>query len=153
MNKKSHYRHTNVAQYAYHQVLQRIHVVYVVVVNMPRHSPSVHDNAVVALPENSSDQDVIAYREIQQSLAVLGGDEISVDALHNTCHEFHLGVQEGNYLLLKPVFVDWADLKTLFVPLDESSKGRPRLMPQRDVVRGFLEPLPLGRVRCPLNGR
>ena len=60
-----------------------------------------------------------------------------VVSLVDTQQELLLSIQQRNHQLLQPVFVDWAELKAFVVPLDESSKGRTRLPPHRDVVGGF----------------
>ena len=66
--------------------------------------------------------------------------KIGVDALQHPCQELLLGIHQKNHQLLKPVFVDRAELKALVIPLDESSKGRTRLPPYHDVVGGRLLP-------------
>ena len=48
---------------------------------------------------------------------------IGVDALQHPRQELLLGIHQRNHQLLQPVFVDQAELKTLVVPLDESSKA------------------------------
>ena len=153
---KPHFRHMDVAQFACDQVLHRIHVLFVVVGNTTRSGPSAHEPAVLALPGHTSHQNVIAHREMRQCLATTAAHSvvttIGADALQHPCQELLLGVHQRNHQLLQPVFVDWAKLKTLFVPLDESSKGRTRPTPHHDVVRGRLQPLPPRRAQCSLHG-
>ena len=78
---------------------------------------------------------------------------IGVDALQHPCHELLSGIHQRNHQLLQPVFVYRAELKTLVVPLDDSSKRRTRVPPHHDVVGGRLQPLPPCRLQCPLYGR
>ena len=59
----------DVAQFGCEQVLHCVHVLFVVVGNTPRPGPSAHELAVLALPGYSNHQNVIAYREMRQSLA------------------------------------------------------------------------------------
>ena len=51
------------------QVLHCVHVFFVVVGNTPRSGPSAHELAVLALPGYPRHQNIIAYREMRQSLA------------------------------------------------------------------------------------
>ena len=104
---KLHLRHMDVAQFACDQVLHRIHVLFVVVGNMPRLGPSAHELAMLALPRHTSHQDVIANREMRQCLAATAARSvlttIGVDALQHPCQELLLGVHQGNRQLLQPV--------------------------------------------------
>ena len=65
---KPHPRHVDVAQLGCDQVLQCVHVLFVVDGNTPRSGPSAHELAVLALPGYRSHQNVIAYREMRQVL-------------------------------------------------------------------------------------
>ena len=154
---KPHPRHVDVAQFGCDQVLHCVHVFFVVVSNTPRSGPSAHALAVLTLPGNLSHQNVIAYREMRQSLAATAAravvTTIGVDAVQHPHQELLWGIHQRNPQLLQPVFVDWAELKTLIVPLDESSKDRTRLPPHHDVGGGHLQSLPPCRVQCSLYGR
>ena len=59
---KPHPRHADIAQFGCDQVLLCVPVLVVVFGNTQRTSPSAHELAVLALPEYSSHQNVIAYR-------------------------------------------------------------------------------------------
>ena len=61
----------DVTQFGCDQVLHCVHVLFVVVGNTPRPGPSAHELAVLALRGHSSHQNVIAYREMRQSLAAI----------------------------------------------------------------------------------
>ena len=56
----------DVEQFGCDQVLQCVHMLFVVVGNTPRSGPSAHELAVLALPAYSSHQNLIAYREMRQ---------------------------------------------------------------------------------------
>ena len=68
---KPHPCHVDVAQFGCDQVLHCVHVLFVVVGNTPRSDPSGHEPAVLAVPGYSIHQNIIAYREMRQSLAAL----------------------------------------------------------------------------------
>ena len=90
---------------------------------------------MLTLPGYSSHQNVLVYRETRQSLAAIAARAVvtttGVDGWQHPCQELLLGIHQE---LLKPVFVDRAELKAFVVPLGESSKGRTRLPPHHDVV-------------------
>ena len=127
----SHPLRVDVARFGCDQALHCVRVVFVVVGNTPRPGPSAHELAVLALPGYSSHQNVIAYREMRQTLAATGAravvTTIGVDALQHPRQELRLGIHQRNDQLLQPVFVDRAELKTFVVSLNEKSKGRTRL--------------------------
>ena len=91
---------------------------------------------------------------MRQSLAAIAARAVvtttGVDGWQHPCQELLLGIHQE---LLKPVFVDRAELKAFVVPLDESSKSHTRLPPHHDVLGGRLQPLPPCRAQYPLYGR
>ena len=65
-----HPRHVDVAQFGCNQVLLCVHVRFDVVGNRPRSGPIAHELAVLGPPGYLSHQNIIANRELWQSLAV-----------------------------------------------------------------------------------
>ena len=59
-------RRVDIARFGCDQVLQCVHVLFVVAGNTLRPGPSPHELAVLALPGYSSHQTVIAYRQVRQ---------------------------------------------------------------------------------------
>ena len=133
--------HMDVAQFGCDQVLHHTHVLFVVVGNTPLSGPSAHGLAVLALPGCTSHQNVGAYREMYQRLAVTDARSvvttIGVGALQHLCQKLLLDVHQKSRQLFQPGFVGWAKLKPLVAPLGKSSKGRTRVTPHHDVVRGL----------------
>ena len=68
---KPHPCHVDVAQFSCDQVLHCVHVLFVVVGNTPQSGSRAHELTVFALPGYPSHQNVIAYREMRQSLAAI----------------------------------------------------------------------------------
>ena len=68
---KTYPRHVDVAQFGCDQVLQCVHVLLVVVGNTPRSGPSAHELTMLALRGYPRHQNVVAYLELRQSLAVI----------------------------------------------------------------------------------
>ena len=58
-------RHADVVQFGYDQVLNCVHVLFVVVGNTPQSGPSAHELAVFSLPGYSRHTNVIAYGEMR----------------------------------------------------------------------------------------
>ena len=93
-----HPRHVDVPQFGCDQVLHCVHVFFVVVGNTPRSGQSAHELAMLALPRYSSHQNVIAYREMRQSLTGTAAravvTTIGVDALQHLRQELLLGIHQ-----------------------------------------------------------
>ena len=66
-----HAHHVDVAQFRCDQVLHCVHVLLAVVGNPPRSGAGALEPGAFALPKHSRHHNVIAYREMRQSLAAI----------------------------------------------------------------------------------